>query len=171
MNESERRRLLLIGLPAALLLAGAVLTVFLWLDDAESAGTITGPRITDHWHARYEYWVCGEPQPNAPEWSSGIHTHGDGLIHIHPFQESEEGRGARLVKWFEYGGGVLTQDEVRLPGDQSTYSNGDECPDGSTGVVQVFVATVAGEEAKLDEWSEYIPQDGDYVLIAFGPEE
>ena len=125
-----------------------------------------GPRIGDHWHATYEYVVCGEEQPPAPTWSgSGVHTHEDGIIHIHPLARSEEGAGARLVKWFEYGGGLLDEDEVRLPGSAVTYENGDECPDGTIGTVQVFV-----DGERLTDYGRYIPQHGDSIEIVFGPE-
>jgi hypothetical protein len=128
------------------------------------------PRIgQDHWHAAYSIYVCGDKQPNAPTWESGVHTHGDGIMHIHPFQSFEEGAGARMVKWFEYGGGVLTQTDMREPGTSVTYHNGDTCgtgtPDaGKQGVLQVFV-----NSTKLDNWSRYIPHDGDQIKIIFGP--
>jgi len=128
---------------------------------------ISGPRIgVDHWHVIYEYVVCGETQPAAPMWSgSGVHTHGDGIMHIHPFTADEEGAGASLVKWFEYGGGVLGSDRVRLPGSPDTYTNGGECPDGTIGTVQVIV-----NGALETDYEEYIPQDGDRIEIVFGPE-
>src|SRR3990172_953175 len=98
------------------------------------------PRIAkDHWHVTYKYFVCGQVQPNFPTWEGGVHTHADGIIHIHPFTPSEEGSGARLVKWFEYGGGKLTQSEVRAPGSAKSYKNGDACPDGRPGVVPISV--------------------------------
>jgi plastocyanin len=125
------------------------------------------PRIgKDHWHATYSVFICGQRQPNFPTWEAGVHTHGDGVIHIHPFVPAEEGAGARLVKWFEYGGGKLTQSEMRMPGDRTEYKNGDECDDGSEATLQVFVN---GE--KMDNWSRYIPHDGDRVRIVFGPIE
>jgi len=172
MNTAELRRLLTVIVPAAAALAVfgiLVATVF----EATGSSAPSGPPLTgDHWHARYAFVVCDEIQPNAPTWEgAGIHTHGDGIIHIHPFTREEEGRGARLVKWFEYGGGVLTDDEVRLPGDGTTYRNGDECSDGSEGVVQVFVTPAdTGVEEELDGWNEYIPQDGDVAVIYFGPD-
>jgi plastocyanin len=108
--------------------------------------------------------------PNAPTWESGVHTHGDGIMHIHPFQQSEEGSGARMVKWFEYGGGELSQDSIRLPGEseENTVHNGDVCPEGTpeageTGVLQVFV-----NGAKMENWSRFIPHDGDQIKIVFG---
>jgi sulfur carrier protein ThiS len=128
---------------------------------------VEAPRTgKDHWHAAYQIFICGVRQPNVPTWEgSGVHTHGDGIIHIHPFTPEEEGRGARLVKWFEYGGGELTGDQMRVPGGNKTYKNGDLCSDGRPGKVQV---SVNGQP--LDDWSEYIPQDGDRITIIFGPE-
>jgi plastocyanin len=130
-------------------------------------GATGAPRISEHhWHATYQVFVCGQRQSNFPTWEAGVHTHADGVIHIHPFLPREEGSGARLVKWFEYGGGKLTQNEMRMPGSRKEFKNGDLCDDGSEAFLQVFVN---GE--KLDNWSRYIPHDGDRVRIVFGPEE
>lgn len=135
-------------------------------DIAAPSSEVTGPRIgRDHWHAAYQVFVCGQRQPDFALWQGGIHTHDDGIIHIHPVLPSEEGEGARLGKWFEYGGGKLTQSEMRMPGSREEYKNGDECPDGSEAALRVFVN---GE--RLEDWSEYIPQDGDRVQIEFGEE-
>lgn len=123
------------------------------------------PRIgKDHWHATYQFIACGERQPNAPTWEGGVHTHGDGVIHIHPFTPAEEGAGARLVKWFDYGGGKLTGDSIKMPGSSKTYTNGDKCPDGTTGTLQIFV-----NNQKMNDWSRYIPHDGDRIRMVFGP--
>jgi plastocyanin len=127
------------------------------------------PRINDHWHATYSTFICGKRQPNFPSWPSGVgvHTHADGVIHSHPSSPTGEGAGARLVKWFEYGGGKLTQTEMRMPGRREEYKNGDDtCGDGSETVLQVFV-----NSAKLSDWKRYIPQDGDAIRIIFGPEQ
>jgi len=149
-------------------LAGAAILAALLVAFFSSGGS-GHPLIGDHWHATYDYIVCGEARPNAPFWEAGIRTDGDGIIHIDPFNDAEEGRGARLVKWFEYGGGVLTADEVRLPGDEVTYRNGDRCQDGGEGLLQVFVTPRAtGVEEDLEDWSGYIPQDGDRVVVSFG---
>jgi hypothetical protein len=134
-------------------------------DIAEPSSEVTRPSIEDHWHVAYKVYICGQRQPDFAIWQGGIHTHDDGIIHIHPFLPSEEGEGARLVKWFEYGGGKLTQSEMRMPGSREEYKNGDECPDGSEAVLQVFLN---GE--RLEDWSGYIPQDGDRVQIEFGEE-
>ncbi|MEO6198071.1 MAG: cupredoxin domain-containing protein [Dehalococcoidia bacterium] len=153
-------------LPPWVPVVGIIFVVFGVLALLFITRSVTGaPRISDHWHATYTYFVCGEKQPNAPTWEGvGVHTHGDGVMHIHPFTASEEGSGARLVKWFDYGGGKLDDDEIRMPGSSVTYKNGDECPDGTTGEVQVTV-----NSQKLSDWSRYIPKDGDRVRMDFGP--
>ena len=156
-------------LPAALSVAvAAVLVATVLSTPGTTAPTVDHPRIgQDHWHAAYQIYVCGQRQPNAPTWEGiGVHTHSDGIIHTHPFTPSEEGRGARLVKWFEYGGGLLDTTHLRIPGQRQTLQNGDRCPNGDSGEVQVFV-----NGAQLTDWSEYIPQDGDRVVIAFGRPE
>ena len=126
-------------------------------------GATGAPRVNDHWHTTYQVFICGQRQPNFPEWSAGVHTHADGVIHMHPFLPSEEGAGARLVKWFEYGGGKLNQTEMRMPGNRTEYKNGDTCSDGSEASLKVIVN---GQE--LESWTRYIPDDGDRVRIEFG---
>jgi len=167
-------RWLLRRLLFALLVALAVAVVTRQFTDLGDSGEVQRPATAvrgpfmnrDHWHAAYAVFICGQRQPNFPTWEAGVHTHADGIIHIHPFISSEEEEGARLTKWFEYGGGLLTLSEMRMPGRDQVYRNGDRCPDGSEGVLQVFVN---GE--RLDDWSDYIPQDGDRILIEFGPPE
>ena len=142
------------GIPAAIILS-------------RQAGAVS-PNSTDHWHARYEVFVCGQRQPSVPFFPGGVHTHAQGTIHIHPSLPSEEGSGARLVKWFEYGGGKLSGDTLRLPGDKE-YKNDDPCESGEfagePAVVQVFVN---GE--RREGFDRYIPQDGDVIRIVFAPE-
>jgi len=161
-------------LPAGLSVAFVAIVVAGLFDEGRVAApspepvgdTVADPIVGDHWHATYEYIVCGDQQPLAPAFSGvGIHTHGGEIIHVHPFEESEVGVGARLVKWFEYGGGLLDGDEVRMPGSAVTYKNGDECPDGTIGKVQIFA-----NGDRIQDYEDYIPQDGDHIGIVFGPE-
>ena len=107
MNSADLRRLLTVVLPQAAVIAAVAVVVATVLS---TNGSSREPPLIgrDHWHAVYQVFICGERQPNVPAWEAGVHTHGDGVIHTHPFVPSEEGKGARLVKWFDYGGGRLT---------------------------------------------------------------
>lgn len=162
MNRAELRRFIVVALPSSVLVALAASAAVTLTGGAEPIGA---PAIGDHWHAVYQVYVCGERQPHSPTWESGVHTHSDGIIHIHPFQPHEEGRGSRLVKFFEYGGGKLTQTEMKLPGSTRTFRSGDECPNGKPAILQVSV-----NETRLESWMEYVPADGDRIVITFGPE-
>jgi hypothetical protein len=162
----------LVSVIVALLAAIAVLVIGMTVvDDSDGPGQEqSGVSVGEHWHASYTWFVCGEKQANAPTWEGvGVHTHGDGIIHIHPFTASEEGSGASLVKWFEYGGGLLDDDTLRMPGFPDTWENGDECPSntpdaGAEAEVQIFV-----NGQKLDDWMDYLPYDGDRIQVVFGP--
>src|SRR4051812_32778535 len=61
----------------------------------------------DHWHEAYGIFICDAYQPNLPEVvNSGIHTHGDGLIHVEAQTTAETGTGANVAKFVtDYGQG------------------------------------------------------------------
>lgn len=132
-------------------------------------GATGAPRIGDHWHASYQVTICGEKQPNMPSFEgsgSSPGTHGDGVIHLHPFATSAEGSANTLKGYFETGRGKLSGSEIRSPGFSKTWKNGDKCEDGTEGTLQVFLN---GE--KLDDFTRYISKDGDRIRIVFGPVE
>lgn len=67
----------------------------------------------DHWHTAFGINVCGTWLADPPVFYdrrvdpgliAGIHSHGDGLIHIHPFSIDEAGARATLRRFLEYGG-------------------------------------------------------------------
>ena len=76
----------------------------------------SAPRVGDHWHSVYDIYVCDsfrskvvlETDPN------GIHTHGDGLVHIHPFNKLASGRDAVLGEFFSAFGGRIDDASVVL---------------------------------------------------------
>jgi hypothetical protein len=121
------------------------------------------PYIGDHWHARYSITVCGRTIAPLPGTLGGVHTHGDGRIHVHPARSSEEGRNANLALFFRTSGGELTQDSLTIPGGR-TYREGDACPDGRPGHL---TATVNGNA--MSSPPRYVIRDEDVIRINFGP--
>ena len=103
------------GFPMAVALVvvlGSLLVIWARTDrEATSA-----PRVGDHWHSVYDIYVCDsfrskvvlETDPN------GIHTHGDGLLHIHPFNKLASGRDAVLGEFFSAFGGRIDDASVVL---------------------------------------------------------
>jgi hypothetical protein len=183
--RGARREVTQVLISLTIVLILLIIGTFIWAATTSSSGEsnenagLVNPQIGEsHWHAPYAVYFGLERQENSPTWESGVHTHGDGIIHIHPFTSAEEGSGAALTKFFEYGGGVLTEDEIRIPGFSATLRNGDQVP-GETESGQVYIAArSAAESEQLEDlgngWfrvsPEYIPRDGDQIMIFFSTE-
>ena len=136
---------------------------------AISQSDAKSPMIGEHWHAALGVNVCGEWVADAPEFHNdadspsiraGIHSHGDGLIHIHPVVSAESGDRATVGKYFGYGGWVASEDSFTM-WDGQEHNSGDDC-NGNEAQVRW---TVNGEEQSGDILS-YHPQDGDIIALA-----
>lgn len=119
------------------------------------------PRIGDHWHARYSIVVCGQAQPALPFTQGNVHSHGDGLIHIHPEVPSESGNNANLRRFFESAGVTFSANAVEFP-DGRALRNGGRCPDGTTGRLRLLV-----NRKESQEFERYVPRNGDVIVIQF----
>ncbi|MGI8940250.1 MAG: hypothetical protein ACR2JF_18935 [Iamia sp.] len=133
-----------IAFPAALVVLavlGVGLVVF-----ARSTNPGDGdPQLGDHWHAAYGIYVCDRWVANVPDRgadSLGIHTHDDGVVHIHPFLSGATGDKATLGKFFEQTGIEVGDSSITLPPsdagldfDSRKYVNGE--------------TTCGGEEARV----------------------
>jgi len=158
------------------LLIGAVVVVGVLLvvvsrGNNEEAGP---PRLGDHWHAAYGIYDCTDFLPNltdeVPD-ESGLHTHSDGLMHIHPFGTRYTGEGANIGNWGETVG--LELSDTRFKAGTIERENGDECADGQEGTVQLKVwDSPADEEGRLidGDFAEWAPEDQSMFVIAFVPE-
>lgn len=122
------------------------------------------PTTDSDWHADYSVVVCGEEQPSFPDFGGGIHTDGDGRIHIAPGTPGQAGRAANLDAFFVNAGGRLTRDYLGLPAG-GTWASGDACPSGATAHLGVFV-----DGERLEDPASYVPRDGESVRVVFGPE-
>jgi hypothetical protein len=169
-----------------------VVVLVLSVSDNKSASGSGPPFAADpnsnqagsHWHTYLGVNICGEwlsPVP-AFEFSAanssiqaGIHSHGDGLIHTHPFSASEEGSNATLGKYEEYGGWSASSDSIdawtgpKSAPSQKSWSNGDKCPFGQyKGKPGQIVWKVDGKTRTGDP-SSYRQQDGETIAIGFLP--
>jgi hypothetical protein len=122
-----------------------------------------GARVGEHWHAAVRISVCGELYAEPPT-SGGVHSHGDGLMHIHPRQgvSGESGENASVRTFFSGARILLTESSIQIPGDR-LYRQGDRCPDGSAGNLVVTV-----NDEQVVDFLDYTPQDNDLVNIEFG---
>ena len=88
-----------IGAGLALLAVLAVGAIALsQFGDSEPASDGLPPILGDHWHAAFGVYNCDgyEPDIQSDLDPHGIHTHNDGLIHIHPFSNHATGAKATL---------------------------------------------------------------------------
>lgn len=125
----------------------------------------SGAKVGQHWHAAFGLDLCGK-WLTAPafEDEAGIHSHGDGLVHDHPFTQAAAGKNATMRRFFEGGGWKVTATSFDF-GANAKEANGDTCPDGKAGVVRW---AVNGQEQHGDI-SDFIPFDGDVIALAFLP--
>jgi hypothetical protein len=142
------------GFPMAVALVvilGSLLVVWARTDrEATSA-----PRVGDHWHSAYDIYVCDsyrskillETDPN------GIHSHGDGLLHIHPFNKLASGRDATLGEFFSAFGGHI--DDTTL-----VLDTGEELVEGADCGGEPMVLKVARFDADdMERDPEIVTED------------
>ena len=186
------------GLTALVVIVGVALIVYA----RNSAPSPVGPYVagsshtTDtHWHAALGVYYCdhwlgdstgeglwtwpyatpGGSPARAGNTSAyaGLHSHGDGIIHMEPAVSAEAGRNATVGLYFEYGGWKLSSTSFSFLG--TTVTNGDKCG-GKPGTVQWATARwdrTAGPQkytVQTGDPSKYKLYDDDIVVIAFLPE-
>ena len=177
----QRRNMGYPVLIGGILIAGLVLTFFA-REESRASASEAPVANRDHWHAAFGIDACGAWEPalgDAGPDAQGIHTHADGLIHIHPFVGAAAGENATFSKFAEQVGIELGDGEFTLP-DGRTYANGDDCEveegEVEPGRVALYVwppqATDATEPEIVTEdlGEERFRRDGQVFVLAFVPE-
>jgi hypothetical protein len=102
VSSGQPRSLLFPGVLTLIVVLGVSLVVYARNDRLQDdLGGV--PQLKDHIHQAFGVNVCGEWKPDIPEFESpvGIHTHGDGVLHIHPFSQLGVGANATLGRYFK----------------------------------------------------------------------
>ncbi len=124
--SADQRKL---GFPAAVvavMVIGVGLVVF---SRSERTSADVSPTLDDHWHYAYGIYTCddfAESLADAGPDENGIHTHDDGIIHIHPFSSAVTGPDATFGEFADMTGVTLEDDSFTLP-DGTTFADGDDC--------------------------------------------
>ncbi len=180
----QRRNLGFPALITLIIVAGVLMVVFAREDRDATAAPRFGATAPpgDHWHAAYNVVICGAVQPglnDAKADTSGIHSHGDGVIHIHPFTRGFAGPNARMSAWLDIAGLELGDDRIVLP-DGTTFEDGEDDCDGENATLRVAVWDSAADALAGEDPSRIVDDDfGDIrfrsdreaYTIAFGPED
>ena len=191
----QQRRI--IGFPAVvvlIILVGiAVVAIARAQRDAEAR-----PGLSDHWHSAYAVWDCtAEDNPETPEDErfqpifegrtnsqgypydpEGIHSHADGIIHIHPFTANAAGEDAVMAKFFE--AMFVTMDQNGITASEfGVISAVDAVCDGQPAVMQIvrwsnaLTATAAEPDERIyeDFGDIHFKKDGEAFTIALAPRD
>ena len=141
-GDSRLGRILRPSFPALVVLiiaAGTALVTFAYTTRDVQARPVQND---DHWHSPYGVWDCteGEEGEYLPQFSStddgrGIHSHNDGLIHIHPYYEDASGENATLEDFMTAMRAQLSDDAITLD-DGRVLEEGVDCG-GEPAIIQV----------------------------------
>jgi hypothetical protein len=135
VSSGQPRSLLFPGVLLLIVVLGVSLVVYARNDrNNEDVGGV--PQLGDHIHQAFGVNVCGEWKQPIPEFESqvGIHTHGDGVLHIHPFSQLGVGANATVGRFFEdarnEGGLDVEINDTKLTYMGETIEEGEtECED------------------------------------------
>jgi hypothetical protein len=165
-GRTSRRSNFSWGYPLALTMIVAIGVVLVVFSRGQHTAAADSPTVNDHWHSAYGFDVCGDFLPNLPQPPTliGLHTHGDGVIHIEPQDPIlDTGKNATLGRFISgYPG--LKVSTTSFTVINKTWSNGDKCGD-KVGRVSV---RVDGSVVKGNPNKARISKDG-WVTIAFLP--
>jgi hypothetical protein len=173
----QRRNLMYPALIIAIIVIGTALVVI--ARDSRQATASEAPTTRDHWHEAFGINVCGEflapPADDGPD-RLGIHTHQDGLIHVHPFGAGGSGENATMEVFLDQIGAEVTDDSMKLL-DGTEKKNGQKC-DGKAAEVALFVwppqANDKTEPEKLtgSEINDVrFTEDGAIYVLSFNPKD
>jgi hypothetical protein len=128
VSSGQPRSLLFPGVLALVVVLGVALVVYARSDrrTEDLGGT---PQIGDHIHEALGVYACGSFLADLPEFESdvGIHTHGDGVMHIHPFSQLGVGANATLGRFLQDasdGGLDVSLSDTKLTYLGETYEEG-----------------------------------------------
>jgi hypothetical protein len=112
---------------AAIIVVGVLLVLFARSENQDAAAATPVANV-DHWHAAMGIYVCDAFLPALTDQVSdttGLHTHGDGIAHVHPYSTASSGKNATLEKWGETTGLDFTSNGITVNG--TTYEDGYDC--------------------------------------------
>jgi hypothetical protein len=156
---------------------GAVVVLGVILVVASFGGTsdAVAPRVGDHWHAAYGVYKCDAflpPFPQEPQDRYGIHTHGEGLMHIHPFTSRVTGTRANLDAFFKDVGADVSDTSIKSESIGIDVKNGAKCG-SKPGHVELWKWTNPGDTSptvQTKDIEKFHPQNNAVWVLAFVPD-
>jgi hypothetical protein len=180
VSSGQPRSLLFPGILALIVVLGVSLVVYARNDrNNEDIGGV--PQLEDHIHQAFGVNVCGEWLVDLPEFETpvGIHTHGDGVLHIHPFSQLGVGSNATLGRFFQSarddGDLNVSVSDTELEFGGETYTEGEtECEGVDDPVLRMAYWEDVSDEAALplvttgDFNDQRLSDNGGGITLYFG---
>lgn len=179
VSSRQPRGILFPGVLTLVVLLGLALVVFARNDRLQD--DLGGPPLLeDHFHQAFGIFVCDGFRSDIPEFESqnGIHTHGDGVIHIHPFSSLATGANATLGRFLDdagAGGVQVTLDESALSYLGETVEEGETtCDDVDDPQLRMAYWPNVQDEESLPEVTtgsfrdRRLTDDGAGITLYFG---
>jgi hypothetical protein len=152
--------------PSVLTVTVVLGTAGIVVSRAQNQADDSPPHMGDHWHAAYGFDICGQFQGDLPQPESliGIHTHGDGVIHVEPQNAFDTGNGATFGRWVSGQPGLkVSATSIQLPGLKA-LKNGDKCGDKPA-----FVQTLVDGKRYTGDPKDIRIEQGQTITVAFVP--
>ena len=130
------------------------------------------PKVGDHWHAAYGVYKCNAFLPSFPMEANdqfGIHTHGEGLMHIHPFTSRVTGTRATIGAFFKDVSADVSDTKIKSDSLGIDLKNGDKCG-GKPGRVELWEWTSPADDAPkvvTKDITKYNPPNQSIWVLAF----
>jgi hypothetical protein len=184
VSSGQPRSLLFPSVLTLVLVLGLALVVYA-REDRRNDDMGGVPQLGDHIHQAIAVHACGQFLPDIPLFESpniGIHTHADGVIHIHPFSQLGVGANATLERYFkdarDEGDLDVSLSNSKLDYLGETYEEGETKCDGVDDPVlrvgywsNVQDETSDPEVTTGDFGDRRLTQDGAGITIFYGDED
>lgn len=167
-----------LGFPMALVgivVLGTALVAFAW--NARDVEALQ-PSFGDHWHLPFAVYDCRDEAFIAPLEdpglvNSGIHTHSDGVIHLHPSSSTATGSNARLGVFLDATRANLSDDALTFDTRPEIAEEGASC-NGEDAILQV-ARFEPGDDVPVEVLTENLTDlrfrgDQEAVIVALLPE-
>lgn len=163
--------------PTVITLTVIVGTFLIVFSRAQRQPDTSRPRIgADHWHSAIGFDICGTFAGNVADNGQdplGIHTHGDGIVHTHPFSSQSAGKKALLKVWLDTVGVKATSTELKLPGEASAHKDGQQCDGKAASIItKVWDTRAPSDSGRIVSGApgDIRLKDNQLITIAFVPE-
>lgn len=180
VSSRQPRGLLFPGVLTLIVVLGMSLVVYARHDRLQDdLGGV--PQLSDHIHQAIGFNVCGEFKTDLPEFESpiGIHTHGAGVIHIHPFSQLGVGANATLERYFkdarDDGGLDVSLSDTKLTYQGETVEEGEtECEGVDDPVLRMAYWSNVADDTELPDVTtggftdKRLTTDGAGITIFYG---